>query len=166
MLPGGFFCLSTKFQLDLTGTTSPDTVRPKKARIARSAMKSASKTTPTFKLFQAQITPVLSTFVASSGWLWSNTHNIIQNGAEKADETRLPRVPKIRSCVLLKSAAKSVTQKRVVNEWSGCRALTGKMLVFWWSGRLQEVVANKGYCRGIVCWIWLASDLRPTSQTT
>ena len=66
MLPGGFFCLSTKFQLDLTGTTSPDTVRPKKARIARSAMKSASKTTPTFKLFQAQITPVLSTFVASS----------------------------------------------------------------------------------------------------
>ena len=51
-------------------------------------------------------------------------------------------IPKIRSCVLLKSTAKSVTQKGVVNEWSGCRALTGKMLVFWWSGRLQEVVAN------------------------
>ena len=45
-------------------------------------------------------------------------------------------IPKIRSQVLLTSNAKSVTVK---------------MLVFWLSGRLQEVVANKGYCRGTAC---------------
>ena len=106
---------------------------------------------------------------------FDRTKDTIQNGAEKADERQklaekvtheYHRIPKIGSCVLLTSKAKSVTQKGVVNKWSGCRALTGKILLFWLSGRLQEVVANKGYCRGIACCILLASDLRPTSQTS
>ena len=176
-----FYKLSARFDpYNIARRNDALHVRPKKVRIARSAMKSASETTPTFIPSPNSNTSVISTSVTSSGWLWSNqgdahTHYIVQNSAEKADERqknaeKVTReyhgIPKIRSCVLLKSNAKFVTQKGVVNEWSGCRALTGKMLVFWFSGRLQEVFENKGYRRGIACWIWIASDLRPSSQTS